>query len=663
MERADLQQWRGREVARLLALVEAERRYYQEIVASVPVGLGVLAEDLTLLSANRTFRTVLDLPRGGLGRVRLADIFPDESVARRVSEVLESSNPQHDILVEAAVRGGSKPIRLAIQPFRGWDEEAVAEALLLVQDVVEAAPPPEERDRGTAEKEPAQDPAAELAESLDAILWERDAGTVEFTRVSGRPEAVLGFQARQLLADPHLFLERVHPGDRKWVETFYRNAAAASSSRSCEYRAVHAGGELVWLRDVVRARTKSQGAPHRLTGLTVDGSAQRKLGEQTAQTEKMAALSRLAGKLTHDCNNLLMIMSGYGEQVLSSLPAGHTAREDVEEILAASQRLSKVTSELLNFTRRPLLLPKVIDLNAVVEELEETLRRAAGDGVEVVLDRDPGLARVSADPEAIANSILRLIECSRDAMPGGGRITIRTANTEVRAGGPRPSGAAISGAYATISVSDTGPALDDETRTRLFEPFYSGPRAGPALPGVYSVVKNSGGDIAVSSGTEAGLVVTICLPAAEAPAGAPGTEVSAASTVLPVPEPRRMETVLVVDDEAGIRALMRKILQKQGYDVLEASHGEEALHLAAQHAAPIHLLLTDVVMPRMGGRELADHLRSARPDLKVLFVSGYSDEDISQHGPLPPDAAFLQKPFSLAALIEKTQTLLSGVDS
>ncbi|MCP5114469.1 MAG: PAS domain-containing protein, partial [bacterium] len=576
MKRVDLEQWRAREVARLLALVEAERRYYQEIVASVPVGLAVLADDLTLLSANRTFRTIFDIGADGLGRVRLSDIFPDDSVRRRVAQVLETGTPQLDITIEAAVGGSAKPIRLSIQPFRGWNDESGTEALLLVEEAVDTEPPLQ-LEWNEEEAEPKTDTAGELLENLDAIVWERDAKSQQFTYVAGRTEEILGYAASQWLSTPRFFTDRVHPEDRQWLDTFYQQALTSATSRSCEYRAIDASGKIVWLRDVVRVRLDSKGVPVKLAGITVDISAQRQLGEQAVQTEKMAALSRLASKVTHDCNNLLMIMSGYGEELQSSLPEDHPSRDDVKEILAATGRLSKITNELLTFTRRPMLLPRVTDLNSVIEGLEEQLRREVGEAIEFDFDLAADLSQATVDSDAIANSILRLAECSRDAMEDGGRIQIRTANTELADGSQRAGGVIPPGHYVTISVIDTGPALDAEHRTRLFEPFYSGPRAGRALPNLYSVIKNSHGDIEVASPKGGGAMITIYLPQAAEPAPSRETRIPA-----PIEKPavQPMETVLVVEDENGIRALMRKILQKQGYNVLEASRGDEALEIS-----------------------------------------------------------------------------------
>ena len=659
MTRVDLEQWRAREVARLLSLVEAERRYYQEIVAGVPVGLAVLASDLTLLSANRAFQKMFGLTSDGLGRVRLEDLFPGEQVRQQVLQVLDTAIPQTALSVEFRSREGARPLRLSIQPFRGWNEEAGSEVLLLVEENVELETPLQLQ-LEKEEPEPQLRHASELLENLDAIVWERDADSLQFSYVGGRAEEILGYPAEQWLATPDFDATRIRPEDRKWVEAFYRSTISSGASRSCEYRAVTADGRTVWLRDIVRVQCDEEGQARKLSGVTVDISTQKQQGERLAQSEKMAALGRLARKVTHDCNNLLMILSGYGEELLSNLPVGHPSRKDAEEILAAAERLSKITNELLAFTRRPMLLPKVFDLNSLLQDIEEKLRHELGEGIQLELNLDAGLGQVNADSEAIANSILRLAEQARNAMPDGGRFTISTASTELSEASPHAGGSIPPGRYVTLTASDTGPRLDEETRIRLFEPFFSSRRAGRGLPSVYSVMKNSGGDVVVASGPQAGAVFTIYLPRVEEPARTATPAVAAPQPAPPIPAAKPVETVLVVEDESGIRALMRKILQKQGYHVLEASRGEEALRISEGRKEPIHLLLTDVVMPQMSGRELADRLKVARPEMKVLFVSGYADEDLVQHGPLPPGSAFLQKPFSLATLLEKARNVLNG---
>ena len=654
MKRVDLEQWRAEEVARLLALVEAERRYYQDIVASVPVGLAVLDEDLTFLSANKTFRTIFGLEGNRLVKTRLEDLFPGEAVRTRAREVLDTSLPQKRIGMEFATDSGTVQLRLSIQPFRGWNEEASLEILLLVETPVELETPllagPLK-----CEAKPETLRATELLENLDAIIWERDTDSKRFSHASGRSEDILGYPAEKWLESNEYCAGRVHPADRERVEAFFESTISSGTSRSCEYRALKADGRTVWLRDIVRPALDNDGKAQKLSGITIDISAEKQQSQQLAQAEKMAALGRLTGRVTHDCNNLLMILSGYGEEMLSKLSADHPAREDAEEILATTERLAKITQELLAFTRRPLLQPKVLDLNSLLNSLEEKLRHELGESVQFELDLDDNLGHVNADSEAFANTILSLAERARQAMPEGGHFKIRTASTEFRADRPHVAESLVPGTYVALTISDTGPQLDEETRTRFFEPFYSSQHGGQGLQSIYNVVRGSGGDILVTSEPKGGAVFTIYLPQIDAPA----------KPAVPTPQPPQaavqpMETVLVVEDESGIRALMRKILERQGYKVLEASRGEEALRISDEHAEPIHLLLTDIVMPQMSGRELANQLRSSRPDIKVVFVSGYADEDMMQYGPLPAGSAFLQKPFSLAALLEKTRSVLNG---
>ncbi len=649
MRRVELEQWRDREVARLLALLEAERRYYQEIVAVAPVGLAVVDSDLSFLSANRSFQKTFGLPRERLSKFRLQDLFPGEEVADEVRRVLETAAPRSNILTQHVSKEGVRPLRLSVQPFRGWNEEAASEVLLLVEDLApsEREAPPKEQLRL----------ADELLENIDAIVWERDAATLRFTYIGGRVMEMLGYPGRRWIEEPDFHAARIHPEDREWVTAFYRAAIATAGSRNCDYRAVASDGRIVWLRDVVRVVRDAQGSPKKLSGITVDIGAEKLRHEQLAQAEKMAALGRLAGKVTHECSNLLMILSGYSEELLENLPPGHPARGDVEEILAATDRLSKITNELLAFTRRPALSPKTFSLKLLLESIEPAMREELGPGIELEVRPVSEAGHVNADWDQLRDSILTVVRHARDAMGEGGRLLLEAGRVEVAAGTPQPDGVLKPGEYLTIAISDSGPRLDEETRARLFEPFFSNHRSGRGLASVYNVITASGGNILVSDSQIGGAKFTIFLPRAEAPrpAAAPS-----AGREAPAIERKPMETVLVVEDEGGIRALMRKILQRQGYTVLEASHGEEAMEVAGRHEGRIHLLLTDMVMPQMNGRELAERLTKARPDMKVLFISGYSDEELAYRGSLPKDAAFLQKPFSLAALLEKTRALLNG---
>ena len=649
MRRVELEQWRAREVARLLALVEAERRYYQEIVAAVPAGLAVVDSDLAFLSSNRAFRRVFGLSADRIVKFRVRDLFPGDEISEKVKEVIETESPRRNLPVQQVTESGIRALRVTIEPFRGWHEEASAEALILVEEDIRGPLPP-------AALAPSRQ-ADDLLRNLNAIVWERDPASLRFLYVGGRTEEILGYGAERW-KEPGFAFDCIHPGDRDWVAAFYRSTVSCSESRSCEYRALTADGRTVWLRDVIRVARSRSGAPEKLSGITVDIDSQKRQDEQLAQAEKMAALGRLAGKVTHDCNNLLMILSGYSEELLANLPPEHPSRGDVEEILAATDRLAVITDELLAFTRRPVLSPKVLNANSLVESLESQIRAELGKERELELDLDPGSGAVNADWDQLAESLMTLVRRAKEATPEGGLVRLATANTEFKEARPDPDGGLPAGEYVAVSVTDSGPRLDGETKTRLFEPFFAGGPSAKGLPNVYSVVRQSGGAIEVSDGPDGGATFTVYLPRAE--------EVRLATQRVPrnkkaapgKPGVKPSETVLVVEDESGIRALMRKILRKQGYQVLEASQGEEALRIARGHRGPIHLLLTDVVMPKMSGRQLAEKLQAERPDVKVLFVSGYTDEDLAQSGPLPPGSAFLQKPFSLATLLDKTRAVL-----
>jgi CheY-like chemotaxis protein len=266
---------------------------------------------------------------------------------------------------------------------------------------------------------------------------------------------------------------------------------------------------------------------------------------------------------------------------------------------------------------------------------------------------EPGLGNINADWDQIGDALLTLVRTCSGSIPADGRLTIETKNVELADGSPHAGESLRPGRYVSLAIIHYGPGFDEETRTRLFEPFFASSRIGVDLASVYTLIRNSGGDIRVSNGATGGIRFTIYLPAVEEPATTTPRAAEAVGESAPV-----QETVLVAEDEAGIRALVRKILNKQGYKVLEASNGQEALRVAASHPEPIHLLLTDVVMPGMNGRELFEQLSATRPNLKVLFISGYTGDDLTDKGSLPQGGEFLQKPFSLAVLIEKTRITL-----
>jgi len=381
------------------------------------------------------------------------------------------------------------------------------------------------------------------------------------------------------------------------------------------------------------------------------------LQEQLRQSQKMEAVGRLAGGIAHDFNNLLTIIKGYSQLSLLDLKEGDALKGNIQEIQKATERAATLTSQLLAFSRRQVMQMKVFDLNTLLGDLEKMLRRVIGEDIELVTILADDLGRTKTDPGQIEQVIMNLAVNARDAMPSGGKLTIQTANVEFDEEYAHAHIAVALGPYVMLSVSDTGVGMTPEVRERVFEPFFTtkekGKGTGLGLSTVYGIVKQSGGNIGVYSEPGHGTTVKIYFP-----------RVGGETEVLPRRDDtgsmaRGSETVLVVEDEPSVRSLATHILRHQGYRVLDAADGEEAMHIAHEHTEDeIHLLLTDVVMPRMGGKELADRLKTLRPSVKVLFISGFPDDAIAHHGILAPGIAFLQKPFSPAALAQKVREVL-----
>ncbi len=414
-----------------------------------------------------------------------------------------------------------------------------------------------------------------------------------------------------------------------------------------------------------------------LRGLTVDLTelrrserALRQSEEQLRQAQKMDAVGKLAGGIAHDFNNLLMIIRGDSDLMLRRLPAGHPLRPNAEGIREAADQAATLTRQLLAFSRKQVLAPRLVDLNAIVASVHAMLQRLLGETINLVMVTAPDLGGVTADPGQLEQMILNLCVNARDAMPDGGRLTVRTENVDLDEAAAGRWSDGRPGPYVMLEVSDTGAGMDEETRSHLFEPFFTtkeqGKGTGLGLSTVYGIVKQSGGHIAVESEVGRGSTFRIYLPRVAAPPPAeprraPEPATARGSAPGESLAPGRGETILLVEDAQRVRAVVREILEMTGYTVLEARHGAEAVEVATRHAGPIHLLVTDVVMPQMSGRELAQRLATLRPDLKVLYMSGYTDDAIVRHGVLASGIAFLSKPFTPDALALKVRELLDGV--
>jgi two-component system cell cycle sensor histidine kinase/response regulator CckA len=386
--------------------------------------------------------------------------------------------------------------------------------------------------------------------------------------------------------------------------------------------------------------------------------ALRQSEEQFRQAQKMEAVGKLAGGVAHDFNNLLTAIRGYSDMLLLRLDACSPHRKEVEEIHKAGERASALTQQLLAFSRKQVLQPKVLDLNEVVAGMEEMLGRMIGENVDLIAVLRPDLWSVKVDKSQIEQVVMNLVVNARDAIDGRGKITVETGNVYLDDDYVSLHSVVTPGAYVMLAVSDTGNGMDDETKARLFEPFFTtkekGKGTGLGLSTVYGIIKQSDGYIWVYSEPNQGSVFKIYFPHHESPSAVEDPERS------PAVSPRGHETILLVEDEVLVRVLVRDVLTGHGYNVLEAHDGADAMGVAVSHRGPIHMMIADVVMPNMGGPEVAVSLAPLLRDMKVLFMSGYTDETISQRGILRPGTCFLQKPFRLDALLRKVREVLDG---
>jgi two-component system cell cycle sensor histidine kinase/response regulator CckA len=385
--------------------------------------------------------------------------------------------------------------------------------------------------------------------------------------------------------------------------------------------------------------------------------ALRQSEEQLRQAQKMEAVGRLAGGVAHDFNNVLSVILTYGELILGDLKSGDPMRADVEEIHKAASRAAGLTRQLLTFSRQQVVAPKVIDLTEVLTGMDKMLQRILGEDVELVLVVQKSVGRVKVDPSHIEQVILNLVVNARDAMPTGGKLTIETGSVVLDKEYAINHLPAKAGPHVMLAVSDTGIGMDRETQKRIFEPFFTtkekGKGTGLGLSTVFGIVQQSGGNIWVYSEPGKGTTFKVYLPRVDAEVDVLRTQPAPATL-------RGTETVLVVEDEEQVRAVVLSILKRHGYKVISAQHAGEALLLCERHPGTIDLLLTDVVMPHMSGPELAKRLAATRPGMKVLYMSGYADDSIVRHGVLETNAAFLQKPITPAALARKVREVLDA---
>lgn len=489
--------------------------------------------------------------------------------------------------------------------------------------------------------------------ATDAIFIAQD-GVIKFS--NPMTERITGYSSEELADMP--FLSLVHPEDREMVEGRHgKRLEGEDIPGTYSFRVRNKAGEELW-GQLSTTLIDWEGRPATLNFVR-DITPQRKLEAQFLQSQKMEAVGRLAGGIAHDFNNLLTVTIGYCDLALARIGALDPLRHDLEEIRKASDRCAALTRQILAFSRKQILVPKVINLGDVVVDMDKMLRRLIGEDLDLVSVRGKDLWNVKADPGQIEQVIVNLVVNARDAMPGGGKLTIETANVVLDELYARGHKYVSPGSYVMLAVSDTGRGMDEGTLARIFEPFFTtkeeGKGTGLGLSTVYGIVKQSGGHINVYSEPGIGTTFKMYFPHVEETE----TGISKAG-VPPSEELRGSETILVVEDEDLVREMIREILEQYGYTVLEARSGGEAVDLCSRHQGTIHLMLTDVVMPGMNGMELSKRLAPVHPGMKVLFMSGYTANAIAHQGFLDPGIAFIHKPFTMASLAHKVREVLGS---
>ena len=468
--------------------------------------------------------------------------------------------------------------------------------------------------------------------------------------------AMLGYTSAKELVGQHL--GALYPDSHQWFELAdYLRAGAPFNGLIAEWKRRDGVGTVVR----VSGRAVSFADNERAFELFAEDVTERRaLEQQLQQSQKMEAVGRLAGGIAHDFNNLLMVISGYSEFLLDRLGPDPALRGPAQEIAGASQRASSLTRQLLAFSRKQMLAPKILDLNEVVTENLKLLTRVIGEDIDLVMVPAAVLGSVRADAGQIDQVIMNLAVNARDAMPTGGKLTIETSNVSLDEEYARFHAPLRPGDYVMLSISDTGQGMDSETQSHIFEPFFTtkGTKGtGLGLSTVYGIVKQSGGYIWVSSEASKGTTFKIYFPRVAERAETVAQVVSSEEAVLTEPG---TETILLAEDEANLRYLARQFLEKQGYKVIEAADGAAAMQIAVAHEGVIHLLLTDVIMPGMNGRELAQRISEIRPQTKVLYMSGYTENVIGHDGTLDAGVSLLQKPFTLRDLKSKVREVLDS---
>ena len=641
---------------------DTDHRIFRAIFDTSAVAMAVGQPDRTVVCVNDAMCRLTGYTREELvGSNSMMTVHPDDrEVDREAFRDLVEGRSDHVTREKRYVRKDGGVIRglMSVTVIRAHDG-APKYLVGMIQDVTAM----KEAERAFREAEERYHLAVDAA---NLGVWDNDvrSGRLKF---NDQFLAMLGRAPGEIPPTIYSFLDLVHPDDLGWVVASVDSQTSSPDGfYETRFRMRHADGSWRWIlsRGRVVARDEA-GAPLRIAGTHTDITEQKEaladatsLRDKLDEARKLEAIGRLAGGVAHDFNNILTGITGYVEMGIASLPEGHPLRADLIEVKKAAGRAGALTQQLLAFSRRQAIAPRVVNLNDVLASSTQVLSRLLGEDMDLRFEPGEDLWHAMLDTGQVDQILLNLAANARDAMPAGGRIEIGTRNLTHRQAMELFRGEIEIGDYVMLSFSDNGPGLDASALAHVFEPFFTsrelGLGAGLGLATVYGIVRQNHGYIEASSSPGQGTMFRIAFPRAGA------IEPEIAATAAPVPLMRGTGTILVVEDEDIVRDLAKRVLESYGYRVVTAAGGDEALEAFAEHGPSIALLLTDVVMPRMNGRELAERIRRVRPDLPVVYMSGYTDDIMAQHGVIGDDTPLVHKPFSIESLLGRIQAVLGA---
>jgi two-component system, cell cycle sensor histidine kinase and response regulator CckA len=631
-------------------LRRSEARYRSLIEGSIQ-GILIHVDGIVRFANPALARTLrISSPDVLLGRTIWSFIAADDRpfVAHLLELRREQPGGQRHFEVRALRADGAKVWLDCIATSIQWDGAPATLATLV--DVTD-------RKRAEASLRISEERFRQLADNVREAFIIAEVPAFRAVYLSRAWSEIWGRPIEDAYADPDVLMDSVHPDDVSIVQNNQR-AIVDGHAGTIVFRIRREDGQ----QRTIRARTfpvfDHSGRVYRTVGLAEDITDLLHTEDQLRQAQKMEAVGRLAGGIAHDFNNLLSVILGFSELVIADLTSeGHPSLPDVQQIQQAGQSAANLTRQLLAFSRRQILQPQILDLNQVLMRVQALLQRVIGEDVTLNVKLTDRLHRISADPGQIEQVVVNLAVNARDAMPGGGRVTIETANIMLDGEFVGQHLGSSLGPHVMLAVTDTGVGMDAETQKRLFEPFFTtkaGQGTGLGLATVYGIVRQSHGTIWVYSEVGVGTTFKVYFPAVEDAVAQP-----IPSRVQQAPA-GGTETLLVVDDQPEVRTVASQILRRSGYTVIEASSGPDALVASREHQGPIQALLTDVIMPGFGGRELATELAAERPEMRPIFMSGYTDDTVLRHGFLDSSLTLIQKPFTPSMLLRKVRDVLDA---